>query len=175
MKLRGRHPEKNVEELKEEICMDDHTIPMEELLCRLETSLDKGLSQNVAVERLNRDGINALTPPMETPEIIKFLKQLFGGFSLLLWFGSVLCFFAYTLEEVTSSAPKDYLYLGIVLAVVVCVTGLFSYYQEAKSARIMKSFSKMVPQETMVLRDGKHLNMEVENLVVGDVVNVKCG
>ena len=27
----------------------------------------------------------------------------------------------------------------------------------------------------MVLRDGKHLNMEVENLVVGDVVNVKCG
>jgi hypothetical protein len=66
---------------------------------------------------------------METPEIIKFLKQLFGGFSLLLWFGSVLCFFAYTLEEVTSSAPKDYLYLGTVLAVVVCVTGLFSYYQ----------------------------------------------
>jgi sodium/potassium-transporting ATPase subunit alpha len=175
MKLWGRHPKKNVEELKEEICMDDHMIPMEELLCRLETSLDKGLSQNVAVERLHRDGINALTPPMETPEIIKFLKQLFGGFSLLLWFGSVLCFFAYTLEEVTSSAPKDYLYLGTVLAVVVCVTGLFSYYQEAKSARIMKSFSKMVPQETMVLRDGKHLNLEVENLVVGDVVNVKCG
>ena len=27
----------------------------------------------------------------------------------------------------------------------------------------------------MVLRDGKHLNLEVENLVVGDVVNVKCG
>lgn len=66
------------------------------------------MSEQVAAERLHRDGVNALTPPMETPEIIKFLKQLFGGFSLLLWMGSLLCFFAYTLEEVTSSAPKDY-------------------------------------------------------------------
>ena len=57
---------------------------------------------------------------METPEIIKFLKQLFGGFSLLLWFGSVLCFFAYTLEEVTSSAQKDYVCLACVM-MYMCV------------------------------------------------------
>jgi len=38
------------------------------------------------------------------------------------------------------------LYLGIVLAVVVVVTGIFSYYQESKSSRIMESFKNMVPQ-----------------------------
>ena len=32
------------------------------------------------------------------------------------------------------------------LAGVVIVTGCFTYYQEAKSASIMKSFSKLVPQ-----------------------------
>lgn len=38
------------------------------------------------------------------------------------------------------------LYLGIVLTAVVVVTGCFSYYQEAKSSRIMDSFKNMVPQ-----------------------------
>ena len=38
------------------------------------------------------------------------------------------------------------LYLGIVLTAVVLVTGIFSYYQEAKSSAIMESFKNMVPQ-----------------------------
>ena len=38
------------------------------------------------------------------------------------------------------------LYLGVVLAAVVIVTGCFSYYQEAKSSKIMDSFKNMVPQ-----------------------------
>jgi len=38
------------------------------------------------------------------------------------------------------------LYLGIVLTAVVVVTGCFSYYQEAKSSRIMESFKNLIPQ-----------------------------
>ena len=38
------------------------------------------------------------------------------------------------------------LYLGVVLTGVVVVTGCFSYYQEAKSSKIMESFKTMIPQ-----------------------------
>lgn len=38
------------------------------------------------------------------------------------------------------------LYLGIVLTAVVVITGCFSYFQEAKSSKIMESFKNMVPQ-----------------------------
>jgi len=38
------------------------------------------------------------------------------------------------------------LYLGVVLTGVVVITGCFSYYQEAKSSRIMESFKDMIPQ-----------------------------
>lgn len=34
--------------------------------------------------------------------------------------------------------------------VVVLVTGLFTYYQEAKSARIMNAFKNMIPQVSTV-------------------------
>ena len=39
--------------------------------------------------------------------------------------------------------PEDNLYLGIVLAVVVIITGTFSYYQERKSTLIMESFKQV--------------------------------
>ena len=75
-----------------------------------------------------RDGYNELSPPKTTPEWVKFCRNLFGGFSTLLWIGSILCFFAYGMEfagEGKEDPVKDNLYLGIVLAVVVIVTGVF--------------------------------------------------
>ena len=67
----------------------------------------QGLSQEVAAKRLTQNGPNMLTPPKQTPEIVKFLVQLFGGFSILLWFGSFLCFIAYGIYAATSSQPPN--------------------------------------------------------------------
>ncbi|PRD37685.1 UNVERIFIED_CONTAM: Atpalpha [Trichonephila clavipes] len=136
----------------------------------------QGLTTNKAKEVFARDGPNALTPPKKTPEWVKFCKNLFGGFALLLWIGAVLCFIAYSIQASTfEEAPDDNLYLGIVLSVVVIVTGVFSYYQEAKSSKIMESFKNMVPQYAIVLRDGQKLTMPAEEVVVGDIVEVKGG
>ena len=55
------------------------------------------------------------------------------------------------------------------------VTGVFSYYQEAKSSKIMESFKNMVPQFALVIREGDKLNIQAEELVIGDIVDVKFG
>lgn len=60
--------------------------------------LSQGLSSAQAAELLARDGPNALSPPKEAPEIIKFLKQMVGGFSILLWVGAILCWIAYGIQ-----------------------------------------------------------------------------
>uniref|UniRef100_A0A8C2TCV5 H(+)/K(+)-exchanging ATPase n=1 Tax=Coturnix japonica TaxID=93934 RepID=A0A8C2TCV5_COTJA len=69
----------------------------------------------------------------------------------------------------------DQLYLGVVLALVVILTGIFAYYQEAKSTNIMASFSKMIPQQALVIRDGEKKEMPADQLVVGDIVEIKGG
>lgn len=97
------------------------------------------------------------------------------------------------------------------LAAVVIVTGCFSYYQEAKSSKIMDSFKNMVPQvgapgplslhpstlpgcwggvlggprqdlrvpcapqQALVIREGEKIQINAENVVVGDLVEVKGG
>ncbi|MGH0118616.1 UNVERIFIED_CONTAM: hypothetical protein FKN15_047596 [Acipenser sinensis] len=140
--------QRNMDELKKEVPMDDHKLSLDELGKKYGVDLSRGLSQARALEILNRDGPNALTPPPTTPEWVKFCRQLFGGFSILLWTGAILCFLAYSIQAAMEDEPaNDNLYLGVVLAAVVIITGCFSYYQEAKSSRIMDSFKNMVPQD----------------------------
>ena len=56
---------------------------------------------------------------------------------------------------------------------VVVVTGIFSYYQESKSSKIMESFKNMVPQYALCLRDGDKVTIKAEELTVGDIVEVR--
>ncbi|KAL2076928.1 hypothetical protein ACEWY4_027481 [Coilia grayii] len=168
--------DKDLDELKKEVDIDDHKISLDEISQRYGVDLAKGLTHKRALEILARDGPNALTPPPTTPEWVKFCKQLFGGFSILLWIGAVLCFFAYSIQAVTEDEPaNDNLYLGVVLAAVVIITGCFSYYQEAKSSRIMDSFKNMVPQQALVIREGEKIQINAEQVVLGDLVEIKGG
>nr|AAK27722.1 sodium/potassium pump alpha subunit [Electrophorus electricus]AJR20272.1 Na+/K+-ATPase alpha-subunit 2 [Electrophorus electricus] len=167
---------KDLDELKKEVALDDHKLSLTDLASRYGVDLNKGLTTKRAAEILERDGPNALTPPPTTPEWVKFCKQLFGGFSILLWIGAILCFFAYSIQVASEDEPvNDNLYLGVVLAAVVIITGCFSYYQESKSSRIMDSFKNMVPQQAMVIRDGEKRQINAEDVVAGDLVEIKGG
>ncbi|XP_043915756.1 sodium/potassium-transporting ATPase subunit alpha-2 isoform X3 [Protopterus annectens] len=168
--------DKDLDELKKEVSMDDHRLSLDELSRKYEVDMSKGLTNARAADLLARIGPNTLTPPPTTPEWVKFCRQLFGGFAVLLWIGAVLCFLAYGIQVATGDEPvNDNLYLGVVLAAVVIITGCFSYYQEAKSSRIMDSFKNMVPQQALVIREGEKIQINAEAVVTGDLVEIKGG
>ncbi|XP_014681357.1 PREDICTED: sodium/potassium-transporting ATPase subunit alpha-like [Priapulus caudatus] len=175
-KKKKSRDKEDLDDLKKELDMDEHKIPMDELLARYGSSLEHGLTDEQAAVFYARDGPNALTPPKKIPEWVKFCQKLFGGFALLLWIGAILCFVAYSIQASTEDDPAgDNLYLGIVLTAVVVVTGCFSYYQEAKSSKIMESFKDLVPQHALLLRNGGKKTIRAEELVVGDIVEMKFG
>ncbi|XP_053223901.1 sodium/potassium-transporting ATPase subunit alpha-2-like [Podarcis raffonei] len=176
-KPKGKSHEKHtLDDLKKEVELEDHKLTLEEISRKYGVDLSKGLTSAHATEILAREGPNSLTPPPTTPEWVKFCRQLFGGFSMLLWLGSILCFLAYGIQIMMEPyVLKDNLYLGIVLTAVVIVTGCFSYYQEAKSSKIMDSFKHMVPQQALVIRDGEKMQISVEDVVRGDLVEIKGG
>jgi sodium/potassium-transporting ATPase subunit alpha len=70
-------------------------------------------------------GDNALSKKDIKPWYCVLFEELTGFFSLLLWFGSALCFIGYGIQE--DKEDESNLYLGVVLAVVVLITGGFSY------------------------------------------------
>ncbi|CAF3630211.1 unnamed protein product [Rotaria sordida] len=176
---KGKNKQKDAsdfENLKKEVTIDEHKITLEEVVARYETNIEQGLSAAKAREFLEKNGPNSLTPPREVPEWVKFAKLLFGGFSALLWVAAILCLIAYGVAVGSDpETPKDNLWLGIALLVVVIITAVFAYYQESKAGKIMESFKKMVPQQAVVMRDGQKTEISAEELVVGDIVFVKIG
>ncbi|XP_008321044.1 sodium/potassium-transporting ATPase subunit alpha-3b isoform X1 [Cynoglossus semilaevis] len=167
---------KDMDDLKKEVPITEHKMSVEEVSRKFQTDIVQGLTNARAAEFLLRDGPNALTPPPTTPEWVKFCRQLFGGFSVLLWTGAILCFLAYAIQAATEDDPAgDNLYLGIVLTAVVVITGCFSYFQEAKSSKIMESFKNMVPQKALVIREGEKVQINAEEVVAGDLIEVKGG
>merc|ERR1711910_136930 len=168
--------EKNLNELKQELEIDVHRVSVDELCKRFGTNIADGLTDDQVAKGIREHGLNQLTPPPTTPEWIKFCQCLFSGFAMLLWFGAILCFLTYGIQaSAYEEPPDDNLYLGIVLSAVVTVTGIFSYYQEAKSAKIMESFKNLVPQYAVVRRNGEKITVKAAELTLGDIVDIKFG
>merc|ERR1712179_500266 len=173
---RGAAPKKNLNELKQELEVDVHKVTVDELCKRFNTHPKNGMTLAQVEKSKALYGPNALTPPPTTPEWIKFCQCLFSGFAMLLWLGAILCFIAYSIQATAyEEPPDDNLYLGVVLTAVVTVTGIFSYYQESKSAKIMEGFKNLVPQYALVRRNGEKITVKAAELTLGDIVEIKFG
>merc|ERR1712227_621145 len=94
-------------DLTKEVEMTEHQDSIEKVCESYGVKPSEGLSDAEAKKRLERDGYNELTPPKTTPEWVKFCRNLFGGFSTLLWVGAILCFIAYSIESVKNMVPQQ--------------------------------------------------------------------
>jgi P-type E1-E2 ATPase len=64
---------------------------------------------------------------------------------------------------------------GLLLFVVVIFTCYETFSQEAKSDQLMEKFRAMVPSSASVVRSGAVCTVPTEQLVIGDIVNIKSG
>ncbi|KAJ0394665.1 hypothetical protein ATCC90586_003960 [Pythium insidiosum] len=158
------------EDHRRDLVLVEHKMGITELAAELMTDVTHGMNQDNVDMRRETEGLNVLTPPKKDPEWLKYYRELTGFFCLLLWVGSIMCFVSYFIQY-----SIDNLYLGIVLALVVWITGTFSYLQNRKSSNLMESFKNMMPTMITVIRDGKAQKIDASLLVRGDLVVIKGG
>eukprot|EP01094_Clydonella_sp_ATCC50884_P006833 TRINITY_DN16016_c0_g1_i1.p1 TRINITY_DN16016_c0_g1~~TRINITY_DN16016_c0_g1_i1.p1 ORF type:complete len:993 (-),score=365.00 TRINITY_DN16016_c0_g1_i1:185-3163(-) len=154
-----------------ELDTDIHIISIPELESRLGTSVKTGLDDSRIGPLQDEFGLNRLKPARVKPGWMVFWSHLFSGFALLLWIAAFLCLVGFALQP----AGQENLYLGMVLIIVVTVTAVFSYSQDAKAAAVMEGFKDMTPQMALVTRGGKEQTINALYLVPGDLVRVKFG
>ncbi|KAG7204797.1 hypothetical protein KM043_005204 [Ampulex compressa] len=168
--------EAEIQDLHQELDTNDHVIPLGNLCEKLNTNKETGLTEDVAVKVFLRDGPNALTPPKVTPEFIKFLKCMFHGFAALLWVCAILCFILYGIGFLLDgTSDPGTMWLGVIIVIICLISGIFAYIQESKNTKVMESFKKMVPTFATVIRDGEKLRLATEEIVLGDLVEIKLG
>ena len=158
---------------------DEHLLSLIDLSTRFSTtninanapSSSRGLTAAEAALKLLSDGRNRLSPPVQTPEWVKFLRGFLDPFMVALSIAGALCFLAYGLD--TSSSTNAV--LGAVLIVLVFLTVILTYLQGRSTSSVLASFAKMMPARSSVVRDGREQRISAEELVVGDLVRLNLG
>lgn len=164
-----------------------HVIPLEDLIQQEFDTLNGSPSDYMETGMAKDDprvlagiGGNSLTPPPVKHWLLVFVEHHTGVFNLLLWFGGILCFIGYAIELDQAGGDESEVdpsnkYLGIVLIVVVFLTGCFSYLQEAKASKTMDAVNDMLPAQVSVTRGGDTFEIATKDLIEGDVVQITTG
>ena len=150
----------------------EHLLTVEQVSALLDTDMEYGLSVVESKSRNKKYGLNQLKPQKPKPFVLLFLSYTLGTFNLLLGFAGVLSFL---LQAFPISYSVNNYYLGAVLFFVVLFNSLVSSVQEAKTANVLKSFSKLISHHSMVQRNGHYSMIESKYLTIGDIVKIKQG
>ena len=128
-----------------------------------EDALRGGLTEAEAAARLRRDGPNLLPVP-EGPSVWSQLAgQLTHFFALMLWAAGVLAFVARLPE------------LGVAIFAVVVVNAVFAFVQEHRAERAAATLRDLLPRRATVIRSGASMEIDVAELVEGDLVALGSG
>ncbi len=129
-----------------------------ELLFRQLRARPDGLSGREAERRLIAYGRNEIVRQGGRLWPRDLLKQVTHPLALLLWVAAGLAFLA--------GAPV----LGAAIVAVIVLNAVFAFAQERQAERAIEALRRYLPQQALVLRDGRRQTVEAAVLVPGDVL-----
>lgn len=126
------------------------------------TDIDKGLSLEEAVKRLNENGKNTL-PQNNAKWWELFLKQFKSAFIYLLLFAAILSFILKQNIE------------GWMIILFIIINTVLGFFQEYRSENTVKLLKKYIKIKVRVIRGEEKNIIDSEDLVVGDIVILETG
>jgi Ca2+-transporting ATPase len=134
-----------------------------EEIFKILNSRKEGLTDNEIKQRLGFYGKNKLIEINKEPLILKFLAQFKDLMSVILMIAGGINIY---LEEYRGA---------IILFVIVFINALISFFQEYKAERLMNSLKSLVETKAKVIRNGKEIEIDGEEIVPGDIVVLEEG
>jgi P-type Mg2+ transporter len=138
------------------------SIPVTEMLGSLET-VKEGLTSNEAEKRLALYGANRLKPQKRSNVLTLLVSQFKSPIILILFFATGLSFFLHD--------PVD----AIIILSIILVSGLLGFWQERGASNAVEKLLSIVQIKAAALRDGKQIEIPVEEIVPGDIVILNAG
>lgn len=149
----------------------DHTIPIEELCKKFGSDINKGLSEDQASCMVKEYGLNKLTKLKTFSWYGTSLRIILSIFWPLLSLIAVLSILSYwfTLSTLTK------LILIFVLVFMGALTAYFTYIKQSKYSTIKSEYNNILPNSSIVIRDGFIKKISSSSVVPGDIVKLMPG
>ncbi|PMB17453.1 cation-translocating P-type ATPase [Fischerella thermalis] len=140
-----------------------HSLEIAEAIADLETDLETGLNSVQIKQRLAEFGANELTAKKSKPWWWKFLLQ-FNQPLLIILLGAGL----------VKAISGSFVNAGVIWGVTT-TNAIIGFIQESKAEGAIAALAKAITTETTVIRDGKKLRIQSQELVPGDIVFLTSG
>jgi|GEM_PF-94785 magnesium-transporting ATPase (P-type)/nucleotide-binding universal stress UspA family protein len=143
--------------------IDWHGHGADDVIERLHSDRNRGLSSQEVRQRLKRFGRNRLPPPRRRPAWLRFLLQ----------FHNVLIYVMLAAAG-TTAMLGDWIDTGVLLGAVF-VNAIIGFIQEGKAEKALDAIRGMLSLRTIVVRDAERIEIRAEDLVPGDIVVLASG
>ena len=140
-----------------------YSLEKQDITGNLNTHLEKGLSSDLAKERLKSYGYNELIGK-KSITIWQMLLAQFKDFLVLILIGASLV--SAIIGEVTDA---------VVIILIVVLNATLGVIQESRANKALEALKKMAAPEAKVVRDGKIIEIPARELVPGDLVLLEAG
>ncbi len=142
-----------------------------EKLFSLFGTTDKGLTSQKATELLSQFGPNKLTAKKRQSALSMYFEQFKNTLTIILMISAFLILFIYFFGE---KDPSDLIEAGLILGIVLMITFL-GFIQEFKAEKAIESLKKLLAFKAKVRRNGVESEIDVADLVPGDIVVIEEG
>jgi Ca2+-transporting ATPase len=140
-----------------------HRRQVDEVVARMATSLERGLSGEEANVRLQTLGANELVQEDRVSPVRRFFAQFKNTLTIILLVATIL---SALLGEIVDAS---------IIAVIVLFCAVLSFVQEYRADNALKALRKMLAPTIRVLRDGAEARVPSRELVPGDVMLLEAG
>lgn len=145
------------------------TLRKEEVLKRVKTDAKHGLITEEVRFRQQKYGKNKLQEKKKETILVKFIKQFNDFMIIILIIASILSAGISYLQ-----GENDYVDAIIIIAIVV-FNAIMGVIQEAKAEKSIEALKEMTPPKAKAIRNGKMVEINAEELVVGDIIELESG
>ncbi len=149
--------------VKEQRTDNWHLIPTDKVLHTFQTSQESGLSSQAAAINLRKYGANVLAETELRSNLSIIIEQFQSLPVALLGVAAGVSIFTGGLID------------AAVILGVVGLNAVIGYVTESQSERIIHSLKHHQQTSAWVMRDGKSIEIPIENIVVGDILILKPG
>lgn len=152
--------------------IQSHAIEFEEVVEKLNTSIEKGLTEKEVQNRLEKFGRNELIKGKSKTALQIFIGQFKDFLIYLLIFAIIISIIIGVWESAQPGAEAwspEYTD-AIVITTILIVNAVLGFYQEYQAEKSLESLKKLAPHFAKVRRDGRVVEIAVEDVVPGDII-----
>jgi len=133
-------------------------------------STPSGLSHSTSLINKEKFGSNVIDEKKSSNFFMKFLMQFKNLMVIILLLSAII-----SLSMAIVNSNYSDLFEGLLILGIVIINAFVGAIQEKKAENTLELLKKKICVKSKVYRDGKLIHLEINDIVVGDIIELKTG